>query len=183
MYSIDRSAGAKLLGISLRTIDRHIQSGRIRSKRIGRKVFLHDDDIKIVQNGGIQEEYTILDTSDRYNESGFRREKLETDYKKLFEDEKSASERKDRIIQDLSYRVGAMEAELKNSISMIEFKKTTFLLESSKTKVEEEKTILNNKVADLQRKVSEGKTWNTALLILLIVLILLGFVGWFFTAL
>lgn len=61
-YTIDRYEGATILDCSTRTVDRYISAGKIRSKRIGKKVFLHDEDIRIIQNGGIQENYIVLDS-------------------------------------------------------------------------------------------------------------------------
>jgi hypothetical protein len=55
-------------------------------------------------------------------------------YKELYEESKALLTRKDELIQDLSYRLGNLETELKNSIPMLEYKKATFLLESSQSK-------------------------------------------------
>ena len=40
-FTLDRDQAAARLGVSSRTVDRHIQAGRIRTKRIGKKMFLH----------------------------------------------------------------------------------------------------------------------------------------------
>ena len=37
-YTIDREEGAELLGMSTRTVDRYIRAGKIRSKKMGKKV-------------------------------------------------------------------------------------------------------------------------------------------------
>jgi hypothetical protein len=60
-------------------------------------------------------------------------------YKNLYEDSQKMIEKKDDLIKDLSYRLGKAEVELKNSIPMLEYRKTTFLLESSNNKTAEEK--------------------------------------------
>lgn len=72
---------------STRTIDRHISAGKIRSKRIGKKVFLHDEDVRILQNGGIQEDYIVLDSEGQlvsHEESSFTRRPVMVDYKNSF---------------------------------------------------------------------------------------------------
>lgn len=45
-FVIDRVEAARRLSISTRTVDRHIKSGKIRTKRIGKKMFLHEDDVE-----------------------------------------------------------------------------------------------------------------------------------------
>lgn len=107
-YTIDRYEGAKILNCSTRTIDRHISVGKIRSKRVGKKVFLHDEDLRILQNGGIQEDYIVLDSEGQmmtpHEESSFVRRPVMVDYKQLFDDAQKSIERKDTLIQELSYR-------------------------------------------------------------------------------
>ena len=48
-FTLDRVDAAKRLGVSTRTIDRHIQAGRIRTRRIGKKMFLEEDDVEEVR--------------------------------------------------------------------------------------------------------------------------------------
>ena len=134
-----------------------MRSGKIRHKRIGKKVYLHEEDVHIIKNGGLQEDYIVIDAEGKVvptnpeNEQ-FTRRPVVVDYKQLFEDAQGAIERKDTLIQELSYRIGQAESELKNSISMIEYKKATLLLESAKKHSEEEKHDLEKKIEKLQRR-------------------------------
>ncbi len=185
-YTIDRYEGAKVLNCSTRTIDRHISAGKIRSKRIGKKVFLHDEDIRIIQNGGIQEDYIVLDSDGQVmvtsqEESSFTRRSINTvDYKQLFDDAQKSIERKDTLIQELSYRAGQAEAELKNSISMIEYKKATMLLESSKMHSEEEKRSLDKKIGEISLDLEQKNMTNILLMILASILFFVAVILWFF---
>ena len=45
-FSLDRDGASRRLGVSSRTIDRHIQAERIRTRRIGKKMFLEEDDVE-----------------------------------------------------------------------------------------------------------------------------------------
>ena len=151
---------------------------------MGKKVFLHDEDLRIIQNGGVQEEYIVLDTEgqmvERNDETNFTRRPVSTvDYKGLFEDAQKSIERKDQLIQELSYRAGQAETELKNSISMIEYKKATLLLESSNTKSQEEKKGLTEKVETLERSVEKSNGLNLLLLIAVLILLLASAGLWF----
>ncbi len=79
------------------------------------------------------------------------------DYRDLYEDSLRRIGDKDRVIQDLSYRAGQAESELKNSIPMIEYKKTTFLLESAKSKTEEDYRVSLEKTEKLTQEVESSK--------------------------
>ena len=45
-FSLDRYEAAESLAVSTRTLDRYVKAGKVRSKRVGKKVFLHDDDVE-----------------------------------------------------------------------------------------------------------------------------------------
>ena len=51
-FAIDRNEAARRLSVSTRTVDRHIQGGRIRTKRIGKKMYLHEDDVENLRISG-----------------------------------------------------------------------------------------------------------------------------------
>ncbi|HBA44785.1 TPA: hypothetical protein DEG21_04730 [Patescibacteria group bacterium] len=88
-------------------------------------------------------------------------------------------EQKDNLIKDLSYKLGNAEAELKNSISLVEYKKTAFLLESSTNKIEQEKQILTETKEKLEKNLNSNKLVNLILSIFLFLTIILLFVVWF----
>ena len=184
-YTIDRYEGAKILACSTRTIDRYISAGKIRSKRMGKKVFLHTEDIRILQNGGIQEDYIVLDSDGRvmttgHEESSFTRRPIMVDYKLLFEDAQKSLERKDTLIQELSYRAWQAESELKSSISLIEYKKATMLLESSKIYNETERKNLDTKIMEMSMNLEQKNTTNIILMILVSLLFMVAVIFWFF---
>lgn len=54
-YVLDREQAAEILLVSTRTVDRYVRSGKIRSRRIGKKIYLHDDDVRRLSQGGFQE--------------------------------------------------------------------------------------------------------------------------------
>mgnify|MGYP000935164792 FL=1 len=136
-FSIDRTEAARRLSVSSRTVDRHISAGRIATKRIGKKTFLEEDDVELLlktlpERG--DDTIVILgsephDTPEIITrERSVSREKA-PDFASLYGDAQIIIAKKDEIIQELSYKLGKSETELKNSIPLIEYKKTTFLLE------------------------------------------------------
>lgn len=177
MYSIDRIKWAKILNISTRTLDRYIRSGKIRSQKKWKKVFLNSDDVEVLKNWWIQEDYEVI-KSREIEVNPFTKTDL-VSYKNLYQDIVCKIEQKDNLIKDLSYKLGNAEAELKNSISLVEYKKTAFLLESSTNKIEHEKLQLEEKTSDLEKKLSTNKLLNTILSIFLFITIILLFVVWF----
>ncbi|MFZ3233403.1 MAG: hypothetical protein WA194_07985 [Patescibacteria group bacterium] len=198
-FTLDRYAAADSLAISTRTLDRYVKAGKLRSKKVGKKVFVHDGDLDILKNelgrevddsarqedvefvAPKAEDGEIVFFDDAKKDTGFRRKPVLVDYQDLFEDAQKRIDEKDRVIRELSYRVGQAEAELKNSVSMIEFKKTSYLLEAAKTKGDEEKANAVKEVEAVTKRLESEKN-ITAILAFALAILLLGFLGmWFAT--
>lgn len=111
--------------------------------------------------------------------SQFVTKPLVVSYKDLYEETRNLLDRKDQIIQDLSYRIGNIESELKNSIPMLEYKKATFLLESSQTKVAEEKKDMTDKVQKIESDLKKEQATNITLIIVLALVLLISMFAWF----
>jgi len=79
---------------------------------------------------------------------------------------------KDRTIQDLSLRLGQAQEIAKNSVSVIEFKKSQYLLEESKSSITQEVIQLSEQKKNLEDKLKYEKTTNIILIVFCIVLIL-----------
>ena len=136
-FSIDRTEAARRLSVSSRTVDRHISAGRIATKRIGKKTFLEEDDVELLRKTLPErgDDTIVILASEPHDtpeiitrERSVSREKT-PDFASLYGDAQKIIAKKDEIIQELSYKLGKSETELKNSIPLIEYKKTTFLLE------------------------------------------------------
>lgn len=181
MYSIDRDEAAKELNISTRTIDRYVRSGKIRSQKKWKKIFLNTQDIEILKNWWIQEDYEVIKPREKQEETGFITKSIETSrsIKNLYEDTLRVIEKKDDVIKDLSYRLGKAEVELKNSIPILEYKKTTFLLESTNNKSEEEKKELTTNIENLKDKVRSQELLNIIMVWIFSILLIVVFLVWF----
>lgn len=182
MYQITRQEAANVLNISTRTLDRYIRSKKLRSKKIWKQVFLSDEDVEKLKNWWLQEDYEIIDNirTETISQEIIIPEKEEkVSYRRLYEQVRSDLEKKNKLIEELSYNLGKTQKELENSISMLDFKKTTFLLESSKNKIEEEKKLLINEIENLEVVIESNKK-NTILLICLVfVLLVVSALIWF----
>lgn len=92
-----------------------------------------------------------------------------TEFTRIYNEARGIIAKKDEIIQDLSYRLWKSETELKNSISLVEYKKATFLLESAKTKNDEDREDLGQKVSQLEKEINKR---NSALIALALLFVL-----------
>lgn len=89
--------------------------------------------------------------------------------------------KKDEIIQDLSYRLGKTETELKNTIPLVEYKKATYLLESAKSKGDEDIHGLSDKVTTLEKEILKRNSMILGLTILFILVLAFSIVFFLFT--
>ncbi|HRI36715.1 MAG TPA: helix-turn-helix domain-containing protein [bacterium] len=180
MYTISRLEGAELLSVSTRTIDRYVRLGKIRMKKIGKNIQLHQDDVERLRRGGIQEEVTIVPKP--RSDDGFRTRPIESgglDYKTLYEEAKDELERKDASVRELAYALGKIEADLKNSISLAEHKKTAFLLESSRSRSEEAANQARKELSALETTLATNRTINTSLVVVTVITALAAGLVWF----
>ncbi|MDD2693991.1 MAG: hypothetical protein PHY14_03590 [Candidatus Gracilibacteria bacterium] len=193
-FAIDRVEAAQRLGVSTRTIDRHIQANRIRTRRIGKKMFLEDSDVetlRMMDPSRREEDYiVILDKEEEKDEgkSNFSHEIVHPgnrqnlpDFARFFEETQAIITKKDEIIQDLSYRLGKSETELQNSIPLTEYKKATYLLESAKAKGDEDTKGLSEKVTTLEKEILKRNSMILGLTILFILVLAFSVVFFLFT--
>ncbi len=196
-FAIDRLDAAKRLWISTRTVDRHIQAWRIRTRRVGKKMFLEDSDVESVRlmDPARKEEDYIVIMDDADAESGIdilrARKSHEmianewsqffSDFTRFYEETQSVIMKKDEIIQDLSYRLGKTETELKNTIPLVEYKKATYLLESAKSKGDEDIHGLSDKVTTLEKEILKRNSMILGLTILFILVLAFSIVFFLFT--
>lgn len=192
-YSVDREKAATLLGVSTRSIDRYIKSNKIRSRKLGKKLYLHDEDIERLRSGGIQEDFVIM-TGDSNSYADNQDEAVVTlhstskhtmrdmvNYRDLYDQANEKIAVKDKMIQELSYRLGQSETELKNTISLSEYKKATFLLESAKSQWEEEKSHMIEKVSFLENSLKREHILVKTLVITLMVTFVVSVCLWVLT--
>lgn len=179
-FSIDRAEAAQRLWVSTRTIDRHIQLERIRTRRIGKRMFLEEDDVESLREldaARREETYEVIQDISKKSKNMSDIEMIVpqidsqaiVEFTRLYDDAKRIIAKKDEIIQDLSYRLWKSETELKGSVSMIEYKKATFLLESAKTKSDQDQDHLSEKLTSLEKDI---KLRNSALFTLAVLLVL-----------
>ena len=147
MYSYTRQEAAEVLAISTRSLDRYVKAGKLRSKKKGKIVYIKNQDVDkmagkhkskpqvIVSNStSNKENIKTVVAGGEINDGG--------SLSAIYTDLRKEMKHKDEMIQNLSIRLGRAEEIAKNSVNLVEFKKSQFLLEESKGHLNKEVTEL-----------------------------------------
>jgi len=193
-FTLDREAAARRLGVSTRTIDRHIQSGRIKSRRVGKKIFLEEDDVESLRmedTARSEEDYIVVLSEESLEPEITTKAKAEivpknstnlalAEFSRIYNDAQTAIAQKDEIIQDLSYKLGKAETELGNSINLNEHKKTTYMYETLKNQQAEKTREYSSRLQDLETELQKRNSALIGVIILLILVIVAALIFLFF---
>jgi len=178
-YNIDRKAAGKLLKVSMRTIDRYVKAKKLSIKLIGGRIWLNkaeiasfksakerpvyvdkvtlstsdlsiDDDVDKVDKVEVIGQEDFGKTSSKINENALSNEI----YKKLYFDTKEELNEKQERLEIANYRVGQLEAQVKNSIPLLEYHRENYerkkLEEDLETKITEHTSLLRRLNLDLK---------------------------------
>jgi len=195
MYTITRQDAAEILWVSTRSVDRYIKAGKLRSKKDGKIIYIHSKDIENISGepvSGWPEVIIPKEKKQSYSESKNFQQRHESStqimdaqsratLEKIYLDLRGEIQTKDKAIQDLSIRLGQAQEIAKNSVSLVEFKKSQFLLEESKGHIANENSALKEKAEELAEKLKYEKTSNMILIgavILWIIIIVFLLFSW-----
>ena len=198
MYTFTRQQAAEKLKVSTRSVDRYIKSGKLRSTKEGKIIYIHSQDIENLSQDTnlwqpeviVQERQNSYSTQNSYQSQAQDRDPLRdvrvaedpssaVALQKIYIDLRGEIKQKDQAIQDLSIKLGQAQEIAKNSVSLVEFKKSQFLLEESKGHLSQELSSLRDTSNELREKLKYEKSTNYILIAFCIVLVLvIGFV-WF----
>ena len=195
MYTITRQAAADKLGISTRSIDRYVKAGKLRCKKEGKIIYIHTQDIENLSGSGSEKKPEVIFTKEKVSSYSSQKSAvtepatsvtpISTDtqnratLEKIYLDLRQEIKQKDQALQDLSLRLGQAQEIAKNSVSLIEFKKSQFLLEESKGHIIQELAVLRENELELKKKLKYEKSTNS-ILIGFCVLLLFGLgIVWF----
>lgn len=184
-FTLDRNEAALRLGVSTRTIDRHIQNERIRTRRIGKKMFLEEDDVeslRLEDSARAEDDYEVIEpeTKAEILPSNYQKsteisadaKMALTEFSRIYTDAQGVIAKKDEIIKDLSYKVGKMEAELKNAVDASEFQKTNLLLQNTKVERAEIEKNFSEKIFGLEKEVQKKNSFIVIFAILFVLAVI-----------
>ncbi len=169
VFSLTREDASRILGVSTRTIDRYIHSGKIRTKREGKLIMLSQDDVNQAKNGGTQTDYEVIAPKPTLMPSvGYDARDAQNEILRTLE---TIIRDKDALIQELSFKLGKIEAELLNTVPKLEHKKTVLLLEEAQHMRVQDMGVLVQAKKDMERKFQREKFISTCLMIGVFVLL------------
>ncbi len=179
MYNLTRQDVADMLNISTRSVDRYIKSWKLRSKKEWKVVYVNGDDVKNINSSSTQNWEVIMPEANQSVQKEVSIEKNTWWLTEIYKDLREEIRQKDKIIQELSVKVWQTEEILKNSVSMIDFKKSQFLLEESKWHLNTRLSDLSNKNTKLKEDLKHERTTNFILIVFILLLLSLAFFMFF----
>ena len=175
-YTVTRNQAANLLGVSTRTIDRYVKSGKLSYKKVANKVILNEEELRILQNefSSLRQEVSTELIWERDSWLSVRSvtdmstidEKLDKFYL-IFQEKDKQIDEKNKIIFMLQQRIGELEAKIQTMIALPDYNK-------EKQQAIEEKRILEEKLAKLTSRVKEQETKTYVVIIFAIIFIIIA---------
>ena len=182
-YNLSREKAALELGVSTRTIDRYVKSGKLSYKKIANKVLLANDEI-----AALKEEFAQLHTevsSELIHEATPNshpitsnpvavradldqaiEEKIDKFFL-IFKEKDKMIEEKNKIIFVLQQRIGELETKIQSMITLPDYNR-----EKQATLLEKQK--LEERIEQLKTSIKSEKTKSFVLLIMAFVFITLA---------
>lgn len=179
MYKYTRQEVAEKLNISTRSVDRYIKAWKLRAKKDGKVVYVKGSDVEALLWGtSIKQEVIVpkTETKSIHVESSESKSvsipsEVNQTLDNIYGDLRTQIQEKDWKIQELSVKLGKYEEVVKNSVSLIEFKKSQFLLDESKTYLTNEVEDLKIEKERLGGELRSEKKTNLILVVFVVILI------------
>ena len=184
MYELTRQDVADKLNISTRSVDRYIKAWKLRAKKDWKVVYVNQSDVeKLIWWWEVKHE-VIFDKNfinNNENKKTISRwdENVSWTLWSIYKDLKEEIQKKDELIQTLAMRVWKAEEIAKNSVSLLDFKKSQYLLEESKENLNKNFEELEREKEKLVNELKYEKTSNIILILFVIVLLAIAWVIWF----
>ena len=183
MYKLTRQEAAEILNISTRSVDRYIKSGRLRSKKEGKIVYVKNSDVDNLMWGSETKQEVIVEK--KVDTSAHKKAVSKSDENSagtlwiIYKDLKEEIQKKDQLIQTLAMRVWKAEEVAQNSVSLLDFKKSQYLLEESKDHLWKEVEDLEREKTKLTWELKYEKTSNIILILFVVILLVIAWTIWF----
>lgn len=169
VYTVSRDQAGKTLGVSTRTIDRYISAGKIRSKREGKIIMLHQDDVRKYHTGSEQKDYEVIAPKPTMTPSiSYDPRESQNEILRAIE---TLIREKDAIIQELTFKIGKMEGEIAHSVPKLEYKKTILALEEAQHNRLHDMDMMVQAKREIEEKLNKERILSTILMIGVLVLL------------
>jgi len=134
-FTIERSEAAERLGVSTRTLDRWLKSGKLKSKSVGRSILIDIRSLEKAEKAQskkkprvkkVEGEKVEKETAEQVFEEKTTPKKEsrgeEKVFQKLYEEAASELKAKQEKLEAASFRVGQLETQVQNSVPLLEYK-------------------------------------------------------------
>ena len=185
-FSITREQASETLGVSTRTVDRYVRSGKLSYKKIANKILLNLQEIELLQN-----DFSLLhqkSSSEIVNEwslqsSAIRSPKQDTTalekvidekidkFFLIFQEKDRMLEEKNKVIFMLQQRVGELENKIQTMVALPDYNEEKQMATIEKSKLEE-------KIKQLSQAVRGEKT-KSSIFLAVIVLAIVSVIFWY----
>jgi len=191
MYKMTRQDVADKLNISTRSVDRYIKAWKLRAKKDWKVVYVNWQDVDNLMWWGEVKQEVIVEkkstTTNTNNKTQAKQEKTVVRQNEnvsgtlwsIYKDLKEEIQKKDHLIQTLAMRVWKSEEVAKNSVSLLDFKKSQYLLEESKETLNKNLENLETEKEKLVWELKYEKTTNLILIIFVLLLLAIAWTIWF----
>lgn len=195
MPKIDRKAAARLLKVSIRTVDRYIAAGKLSIDKEEKRIWLSKKEIlnfrkrKRVDSGHDEMSIDIDDRQDvdmgawlyprvrGYNQAenpALQKGKSASGiYKKLYEETREQLQHAQGRLEGANYRVGQLEAMVKESVPLPQHQRLLGEEKAQRLELEEHVETLRDKLEKLKARLKDEKVTRKVYLIALFIILLL----------
>lgn len=178
MYTYTRQDAAEFLWVSTRSVDRYVKAWRIRSEKRGKIIYLHSDDLNNLNSKSTKQELIVEKKESPFKTQALKKTEASVISNKtsalalgkVYDDLREEVKDKDKLITELSIRVWQAEEVVKNSVSLIEYKKSQLLLEESRSHLNQAIIDLENEKEDLKKDLKHQRANNIIMLLALVAL-------------
>ncbi len=195
-YNLDRKTASRLLKVSIRTVDRYIKAKKLSTQVIDGRIWLDKKEIDQLKSRYVRPGMTeIVDMSipqvstddmvDKVDEMEIvnkdnvdfvstesKNKKIQNViYKNLYLELKEEVQEKQERLEIANYRVGQLEAQLKNSIPMLEYHRENYSNKQMEKTLKDAISEQNNVIDRMSVKLKYEKINKGIFLIILLIIL------------
>jgi len=176
--NIDRRTASKILGVTVRTIDRYIRRGKLFANQEGNRIWLDRNEvINLPRQIPIREKTSIDTTTSKRLSTVFQKEHEADFYRDLYEEAKRALSEYQQKLEQSNYRIGQLESQIIHPIPSKSFegRDDFFSIEMLKKDLQERE----KEITLLKELVKRERTSRIIFAVLTYILLILQPVFWY----
>lgn len=198
MFDIDRKTAARLLKVSIRTVDRYLVKGKLNSESRDGRIWLDKkeilrlrqtkrvdntdmlstpgvsiDNVDVIPVDMSTDNGQTVYTRKPENEEPPMEKSQEEVYKKLFEELQTELKQKQERLEGANYRVGQLESLLKESVPLLDYKRDLNVEKAQKEQIQKALSEREVEAESLQSTLKEERFNKKVYLIILFILLAL----------